>query len=127
MANFAEALRVDSDLLDRLGAGAPRLIAGLLIALIAVQAALFVADLAGAPATTAATAGASPLQTRTVVDLPSILRANLFGQAAAPTGKRPRKDVVSATFWPGFFPYSFQPLVWLIILPRLCRNWPTRW
>lgn len=86
MANFAEALRLDSELLDRLVAGAPRLIAGLLIALLAVRAALFVAELAGAPATTAATAGTSPLQTRNVVDLPSILRANLFGQAAAPSG-----------------------------------------
>jgi general secretion pathway protein C len=90
VANIAEALHLDSELLDRLIVGAPRLIAGLLIALIGVRAALLVADLAGAAtgalATTADTAGTAALQTRNVVDLPSILRANLFGQAAAPTG-----------------------------------------
>lgn len=86
MANIAEALRLDSELLDRLVAGAPRLLAGLLIVLIGVRAALFVADLAGAPATTAGTAGVPPMQTRSIVDLPSILRSNLFGQAAAPAG-----------------------------------------
>ncbi len=86
MANIAEALHLDSELLDRLVAGAPRLIAGLLIILIGVRAAVFVADLAGAPATTASTAGAPPLQTRSIVDLPSILRSNLFGQAAAQGG-----------------------------------------
>jgi general secretion pathway protein C len=83
VANIAEALHLDSELLDRLVAGAPRLLAGLLIVLIGVRAALFVADLAGAPATTAGTAGAARVQTRNIVDLPSILRANLFGQAAA--------------------------------------------
>jgi general secretion pathway protein C len=86
VANIAEALHLDNELLDRLVAGAPRLIAGLLIILIGVRAALFVADLAGAPATTAGTAGTAPLQTRSIVDLPSILRANLFGQAAAAGG-----------------------------------------
>ena len=86
MANIAHALHLDSDLMDRLAAGAPRLLAGLLIALIGIRAALFVAELAGGtPATTAGTAG-PPMQTRSVVDLPSILRANLFGQAAAPQG-----------------------------------------
>jgi len=86
VANIAHALHLDNDLIDRFAAGAPRLLAGLLIALIGVQAALFVAELAGGtPATTASTA-AAPMQTRTVVDVPSILRANLFGQAAAPQG-----------------------------------------
>jgi general secretion pathway protein C len=86
VANIAEALHLDSELLDRLVAGAPRVIAGLLIVLIGVRAALIVADLAGAPATTAGTAGTAPIQTRNIVDLPSILRANLFGQAAAQGG-----------------------------------------
>jgi general secretion pathway protein C len=86
VANIAEALHLDSELLDRLVAGAPRLLAGLLIVLIGIRAALFVSDLAGAPATTAVTAGSGPVQTRSIVDLPSILRANLFGQAAAPGG-----------------------------------------
>jgi general secretion pathway protein C len=86
VANIAEALHLDSDLLDRLSAGAPRWIAGLLVALIGVRAALLVADMAGAPAATAASAGAAPLQTRNLVDLPSILRANLFGQVATPGG-----------------------------------------
>ncbi|MEO8306861.1 MAG: type II secretion system protein GspC [Pseudomonadota bacterium] len=86
MANFAEALHLDGELLDRLVAGAPRLIAGVLIVLIGVRAALFVADLAGTPASTAAPAGPSLMQTRSIVDLPSILRSNLFGQAAAPAG-----------------------------------------
>lgn len=86
MANIAEALHLDSELLDRLIAGAPRLLAGLFIVLIGIRAALVVADLAGAPATTAGTAGTSPIQTRSIVDLPSILRSNLFGQAAAPAG-----------------------------------------
>ncbi len=86
MANIAEALHLDSQLLDRLVVAAPRLLAGLLIVLIGVRAALFVADLGSAPATTASTAGAPPFQTRNVVDLPSILRANLFGQVAAPGG-----------------------------------------
>jgi general secretion pathway protein C len=86
VANIAEALHLDNELLERVVAGAPRLIAGLLIILIGVRAALFVADLAGAPATTAGTAGMAPLQSRSIVDLPSILRANLFGQAAAAGG-----------------------------------------
>jgi general secretion pathway protein C len=84
VANIAEALHLDSELLDRLVAGAPRLIAGLLIVLIGVRAALVFTDLAGAPANTAGTV--APVQTRSIVDLPSILRSNLFGQAAAQGG-----------------------------------------
>jgi general secretion pathway protein C len=86
VANIAEALHLDSQLLDRLVAAAPRLIAGLLVVLIGVRAALFVSDLAGAPATTAGTAGPSRVLTQNIVDLPSILRSNLFGQAAAQGG-----------------------------------------
>jgi general secretion pathway protein C len=69
-------------LLDQL----PRWISWLLIVLLGVRAALLVTDLAG-PATVArSTAAAPPAAARKLVDVPSILRANLFGKSPTPTG-----------------------------------------
>jgi general secretion pathway protein C len=68
-------------------AQAPRWIMGLLIVLLGVRAALLVADLAGPPALAMRPVTSSgPAASRRVVDIPSILRANLFGQSALPTG-----------------------------------------
>jgi general secretion pathway protein C len=67
---------------------APPVILGLLIVLFAFRAALLVSDLAGASATVTSRAGqpAAPPVSRQAVDLPSILRANLFGQAPLAAG-----------------------------------------
>jgi general secretion pathway protein C len=69
-------------------AKAPPVILGLLIVLFAFRAALLVSDLAGASATATprAVLPAAPPVSRQTVDIPSILRANLFGQAPLPAG-----------------------------------------
>lgn len=73
--------------MNRLLAQLPRWILGLLIVLLGVRAALLVADLAGPPTPIARTGNtAPPAASRKVVDIPSILRANLFGRSAVPTG-----------------------------------------
>jgi general secretion pathway protein C len=76
-----------TDIGTQLIAQAPRWLFVLLIIAVGVRGALLVGYLAGSsdPGPKRAT-GAAPAAARKVVDLPSILRANLFGQAAAPTG-----------------------------------------
>ncbi len=84
---MAQALRFDGELAGQLIARAPRWIMGLLVVLLGIRAALLVAELAGPAAVEAlpaAPAAAPP--TRNVIDVPSILRANLFGQSAPPAG-----------------------------------------
>jgi general secretion pathway protein C len=80
VASVYQALKGDGALPDRLIATAPRWVAGILVVLIGAQIAALLTSrpstVPPAPTTTAAA-------TRQVVDLPSILRANLFGAAAA--------------------------------------------
>lgn len=87
MTTVAEASRNPGELANQLLAHAPPWILGLLIVLLGVRAALLVSDLAGAPAVKAGTLRpAAPAVSRKVVDIPSILRANLFGRAPVVAG-----------------------------------------
>lgn len=73
--------------MNRLVAQAPALIFYLLIVLVAFRGAWLVADLFGSSTpVTLVGRSAPPAAARKVVDIPSILRANLFGQSAAATG-----------------------------------------
>lgn len=88
MATIAQALHLDGELVGQLIARAPRWITTLLVVLLGIRAATLVAGLTGgasplAPATTA------PPAVRNVVDIPSILRANLFGQSPPTAGNAP--------------------------------------
>jgi general secretion pathway protein C len=84
---MAQASRLPGELASQLLAQAPRWIWALLIVLIGVRSAFLVADLAGLSGSTgAARLPSTAVGTRKVVDIPSILRANLFGRSATPTG-----------------------------------------
>jgi general secretion pathway protein C len=76
------------ELASQLIAQAPTWILGLLFMLLCARAALLVVDFVEPPIAAASTATAlpAPSAARKVVDIPSILRANLFGQSAVPTG-----------------------------------------
>lgn len=76
------------ELASKLIAQAPVLILGLLFMLFCFRAALLVVDLTAPPGGTAnrSSATPAPIAARKVVDIPSILRANMFGLSAAPTG-----------------------------------------
>jgi general secretion pathway protein C len=91
MATVAQTLRFDGELGSRLLASLPRLVAYALVVLVAVRAALLLVDLTLPPASAIPEAVAPVAPVRSVVDVPSILRANLFGQApaAAPAGNAP--------------------------------------
>jgi general secretion pathway protein C len=83
----AQASRAPGELTSQLAARLPRWISWLLIVLLGVRAALLVADLAGPPApVTRSTGSVPPAAARKVVDIPSIMRANLFGQSPVATG-----------------------------------------
>lgn len=77
-----------ADMGNQLITQAPRWLFVVLIVAVGVRGALLVAALAGSSAdmTTRRAPPPPPAAARKVVDLPSILRANLFGQSAAPTG-----------------------------------------
>ncbi len=78
---MAQAPSFSGDLAGRLLSAAPRWALGLLVVLIGIRAALLVAGIANPPVA-AAPAGPLPqVSSRNLVDLPSILRANLFGQS----------------------------------------------
>lgn len=84
---MAQALRFDGELAGQLLARAPRWLMAVLVILLGVRAALLLSELAGAPTVEGVAAVApSPQPTRNVVDVPSILRANLFGQSAPTQG-----------------------------------------
>src|SRR5690606_1382672 len=85
MATVAQTLRFDGELGSQLLARLPHAVAGILIVLIGVRAALLLAALAGPPSSELP-AASPPMQVRNVVDVPSILRASLFGQSPAATG-----------------------------------------
>jgi general secretion pathway protein C len=85
VASFAQSLHLDGELAAQLIARAPRWLTVVLVVLLGVRAATFVASLSGAPPLPAASTSL-PAATRNVVDVPSILRANLFGQGAPAPG-----------------------------------------
>jgi general secretion pathway protein C len=87
MATVAQTLRYDGELASQLFARLPYVVASLLVVLIAVRAALLLADLAGGRVVDdLAPVPAAPPAVRSAVDVPSILRANLFGQVPPATG-----------------------------------------
>lgn len=86
MASVAQGLHLDGELARQLIARAPRWITAVLVVLLGIRAATLVAALAGGPSAPPMAAAPPPAATRNVVDVPSILRANLFGQSAAPAG-----------------------------------------
>ncbi|HYP79182.1 MAG TPA: type II secretion system protein GspC [Steroidobacteraceae bacterium] len=88
MATVAQALHLDGELVGQLIARAPRWITTLLVVLLGVRAATLVAGLAGGAALPAPEA-VKPPPVRNVVDVPSILRANLFGQSPPAAGNAP--------------------------------------
>ena len=89
MASFAQALHLDGELAGQLLARAPRWLTAALVVLLGVRAATLVASFAGAPAAQPNASPPPPAVTRNVVDVPSILRANLFGQGAPVQGNAP--------------------------------------
>lgn len=88
MATIAQALHIDGELVSQLIARLPRLVTALLVVLLGVRAATLVAGLAGG-STLPPAAPAAAVPVRNVVDVPSILRANLFGQAPQAAGATP--------------------------------------
>jgi general secretion pathway protein C len=80
---------MDGELVSQLIARAPRWIAAALVILLGVRAATLVAALAGGSGPAPAATTPPPAATRNVVDVPSILRANLFGQSAPAPGTTP--------------------------------------
>lgn len=87
VTNVVQGAGAPGELASRLVAQAPSLVFVLLIVLIGVRGAFLVAGSAG-PSTSASrsTDAAPPAAARKVVDVPSILRANLFGKSPTPTG-----------------------------------------
>ncbi len=88
LTTVAHASRSPAELANQLVARAPGWILALLIVLLSVRAALLVVDLASAPYVPAGRPVQPPAAavSRKVVDIPSILRANLFGQSPPATG-----------------------------------------
>jgi general secretion pathway protein C len=86
VASFAQALHLDGELAGQLIARAPRWLTAALVVLLGVRAATLVAGLSGVPAAMPNAAPPPPAAARNVVDVPSILRANLFGQGAPAPG-----------------------------------------
>ncbi|HMA11211.1 MAG TPA: type II secretion system protein N [Steroidobacteraceae bacterium] len=86
MASFAQALHLDGELAGQLIARAPGWLTAALVVLLGVRAATLVASLSGGPAAVQVASPPATAATRNVVDVPSILRANLFGQGATAPG-----------------------------------------
>src|SRR5687767_7751318 len=86
MATVAQTLRLDGELANQFLARLPDVVGYLLVLLIFTRAALFVADLAGPPSSRFSTAPSAAAPLRNVVDVPSILRSNLFGQSPPAAG-----------------------------------------
>lgn len=86
MATVAPTLRLDGELASQLLARLPDAVAYLLVLLIAIRAALFVGYTAGDDQDLGPTSPLAAAPVRNVVDVPSILRANLFGQSPAAGG-----------------------------------------
>jgi general secretion pathway protein C len=75
---LAQALRLDGEHVQRLLARAPNIVVGVLVVLLGARAALLVTGLARAPSPPANDSPAVAT-VRNEVDIPSILRSNLFG------------------------------------------------
>ncbi|MFO7326625.1 MAG: type II secretion system protein GspC [Pseudomonadota bacterium] len=83
---MAQTLRFDGELGSRLLALLPRPVAYVLVVLVGVRFAFLLLDLTLPPATEIPDSVTPATPVRNVVDVPSILRANLFGQAAPAAG-----------------------------------------
>jgi len=106
----AQTLRVDGELANRLMAGAPLAALILLWVLIGVRTAFLVVELAGRSSGSLEAVPPLPAtQTRQVVDLPSIQRANLFGQSAASTSADDAPITSMALHLGGVFPFGLSP------------------
>jgi general secretion pathway protein C len=83
VTTVAQSARLPVELGNQVLAQAPRWIFILLVLLVSVRGALLIADLAGGPVApiSRSVQPPTPQLSRQVVDIPSILRANLFGQA----------------------------------------------
>lgn len=86
MATVAQTLRPDGELANQLLARLPDFVAYLLVLLIAFRAGLFVVSLADTGVDDDLDPFPVAAPVRSVVDVPSILRANLFGQSPTATG-----------------------------------------
>lgn len=94
VASLAQALRLDGEVMDRLLSRAPQLVVGVLVVLLGARAAVLVTDLAQTPAANVTASPAGPAIVRNEVDIPSILRSNLFGQAiSTDSGSAPVTNV----------------------------------
>ena len=115
VASVSQALRLDGELPTRLIRDAPRWVAGILVVLHR-RTDRRAADLAGLPACPLRLA--PPRLLRQVVDLPSILRANLFG-----AGRREHRSECRMRRPPAF-PWC-SPAIIADQDPqtRLCVNW----
>jgi general secretion pathway protein C len=85
-AAVAQTLRLDGELATRLMAQAPRWAMGLLVVLLGVRAATLVAALVSPPVLDAAAPITALAAGRAGVDIPAVLRANLFGMSQAVAG-----------------------------------------
>jgi general secretion pathway protein C len=90
---LAQALRLDGGFADRLLGRAPDIAVGVLVILLGARAAFLVTDLARSPASGAADTPAGPVAVRNEVDIPSILRSNLFGKPATTEADTPVTSV----------------------------------
>jgi general secretion pathway protein C len=107
VATGAYALRFDGELANQLISRAPRWLFGLLVVLLFARLAILVAQLAGPPVPDIdIETPAAPPPVRNVVDVPSIQRANLFGQS--PQLATPDNAPVTsmALHLGGVFPYA---------------------
>lgn len=86
MATVAQTLRPDGELANQLLARLPDFVAYLLVLLIAFRAGLLVVSLVSDSGDDLDPFPAVAAPVRNVVDVPSILRANLFGQSPAAAG-----------------------------------------
>ncbi len=86
MATVVQTLRFDGELGSRLLSRLPAIVAYVLIVLLALRAAFLLVALTVPPALETPPVAQAPVPVRNVVDVPSILRANLFGQPPAATG-----------------------------------------
>lgn len=107
---MAQTLRVDGELASRLVAAAPLVALILLWILIGVRTAFLVVELAGrsgAPLESVPPLATAP--SRQVVDLPSIQRANLFGQTASNASAEDAPITSMALHLGGVFPFGLSP------------------
>lgn len=86
MATVVQTLRFDGALGSQIVARLPAAVGYALLVLICFRAAFLLVRLIAPPATEIPDSIAEPAVVRNVVDVPSILRANLFGQAPAAAG-----------------------------------------